>query len=186
VGWLTSNPSPCTRCARIDTIAKGDLNFGDSVKPMGLPESTAIRLRTQLGCLPTILAGISEDSLDRRPLPEKWSARENLAHLARYHEMFLERIERIRREDRPLLARYVAEDDPKWPQWAAVPVGELLTRLRALRAQMLELVQQLSDAELSRTAVHSRFGEMTLVEWLEFFLLHEAHHLLVVMQRARE
>ncbi len=78
------------------------------------------------------------------------------------------------------------KDDPKWPQWAAMPASELLTRLRALRARMLELVQQLSDAELSRTAVHARFGEMTLVQWLEFFLLHEAHHLLVVMQRVRE
>src|SRR5260370_41930353 len=71
-----SNPSPCTR---IDTIAKGDLNFDDSVKPMGLPESTAIRLRTQLDCLPTILAGISEGALDRRPLSENGSSRENLA-----------------------------------------------------------------------------------------------------------
>jgi len=156
------------------------------VKSMGLPESTAIRLRTQLDCLPAILAGVSEGALDRRPNPEKWSARENLAHLARYHEMFLKRIARIRSEDRPLLARYVAEDDPKWPLWAALPVSEVLTRLRALRAEMLELVEQLPDKDLSRTALHSRFGEMTLAQWLEFFLLHEAHHLFVVMQRVRE
>ncbi len=153
---------------------------------MGLPESTAIRLRTQLDCLPAILAGVSEESLNRRPNPEKWSARENLAHLARYHEMFLERIERIRNEDRPLLARYAAENDPEWLRWAAMPLGEVLARLRALRVELLERVQKLSKAELSRSAVHSRFGEMTLVQWLEFFLLHEAHHLLVVMQRARE
>ena len=100
--------------------------------------------------------------------------------------MFLRRIARIRSEDRPLLARYVAEDDPKWPQWAALPANEVLTRLRALRAEMLELVEHLSDRELSRTALHSRFGEMTLAQWLEFFLLHEAHHLFVVMQRVRE
>jgi len=106
--------------------------------------------------------------------------------LARYHEMFLRRIARIRSEDRPLLARYVAEDDPKWPQWAALPVSEVVTRLRALRAEMLELVEHLSDRELSRTALHLRFGEMTLAQWLEFFLLHEAHHLFVVMQRVRE
>lgn len=153
---------------------------------MGLPDATAIRLKTQLDCLPIILAGVSEDSLNRRPKPEKWSARENLAHLARYQEMFLERIARIRREDRPLLARYVAEDDPQWPHWMAMPAGELLERLQTLRAEMIQRVQLLSDAELSRTAVHPRFGEMTLVQWLEFFLLHEAHHLLAVLQRARE
>ncbi len=153
---------------------------------MGMLESTAIRLRTQLDCLPAILAGVSEESLNRRPNPEKWSARENLAHLARYHEIFLERIERIRNEDRPLLERYAAENDPRWPTWAAMPLGEVLARLRALRVELLERVQKLSEAELSRSAVHSRFGEMTLLQWLEFFLLHEAHHLLVVMQRARE
>lgn len=153
---------------------------------MTLPEPTATRLKTQLDCLPIILAGIPEESLNRRPHPDKWSARENLAHLARYHEMFLERIERIRKEDRPPLPRYAAEEDANWPQWADVPVSEVLTRLRALRIEMLAVVGKLSDDELSRTAVHARFGEMTLIQWLEFFLLHEAHHLLVVMQRARE
>jgi hypothetical protein len=153
---------------------------------MNLPEPTATRLRTQLDCLPIILAGVSDAALNRRPNPDKWSARENLAHLARYHEMFMERIERIRKEDRLQLARYAAESDPEWPAWAALPASEVLTRLRGLRAQMLALVEKLSTAEMSRTAVHPRFGEMGLVQWLEFFLLHEAHHLLVVMQRARE
>lgn len=153
---------------------------------MPLPEPTAARLKTQLDCLPIILTGVSDEALNRRPNPGKWSARENLAHLARYHEMFMERIERIRREERPQLARYAPESDPEWPQWMALPASEVLTRLRALRAQMIERVEKLSAAELSRTAVHSRFGEMTLVQWLEFFLLHEAHHLLTVMQRGRE
>ncbi len=153
---------------------------------MNLPEPTATRLKTQLDCLPIILAGVSEDTLNRRPNPDKWSARENLAHLARYHEMFLQRIERIRKEQNPELARYAAENDPEWPRWMALPVNEVLARLRSLRAEMLALVEKLSPAELSRTAIHSRFGEMTLIQWLEFFLLHEGHHLLVVMQRARE
>jgi uncharacterized damage-inducible protein DinB len=153
---------------------------------MNLPEATATRLKTQLDCLHIILARVSEEAINRRPHPDKWSARENLAHLARYHEMFMERIERIRKEDCPALTRYSAENDPGWLEWTTLPVNEVLAGLRALRAQMLKLVEKLSEAELSRTAVHSRFGEMTLIEWLEFFLLHEAHHLLAVMQRARE
>jgi uncharacterized damage-inducible protein DinB len=153
---------------------------------MNLPEPTASRLKAQLDCLTIILAGVSDEALERRPQPDKWSARENLAHLARYHEMFLERIERIRRENRPQLARYAAENDPDWLEWATLPLNEVLTGLRTLRTELVALVEKLSAAELSRTAVHSRFGEMTLVQWLEFFLLHEAHHLLVVMQRARE
>ncbi|MGI8742599.1 MAG: DinB family protein [Bryobacteraceae bacterium] len=134
----------------------------------------------------TILYGVSDDALERRPVAGKWSARENIAHLARYHEIFLQRIERIRTEDNPRLERYRAEEDSEWAQWACKPAGEVLKALQALRLETVGVVEKLSDPELTRTAIHSRFGAMTLVQWLEFFLLHEAHHLFVAMQRARE
>lgn len=153
---------------------------------MSLPAPTMLRLRTQLECLPLLVAGTGEGALERRPAPEKWSARENLAHLARYHEIFLDRIERILCEDGPLIERYRAEDDPEWPRWVAVSSRELLAALHELRSEMIEGVNSLRDEDLSRTGRHSRFGEMTLVQWIEFFLLHEAHHLFVVMQRVRE
>jgi hypothetical protein len=31
--------------------------------------------------------------------------------------------------------------------------------------------------------IHPLFGEMSLALWVEFFLLHEAHHLYIVMTR---
>ena len=151
----------------------------------GVPETTIARLKCQLDCLPILLDGASSEALDRRPKPGKWSARENLAHLARYEEMFLDRIQRIRSEDRPALPRYRAEDDPRWPQWLAMPTEDILSRLHSLRVELVGAVERLSAAEFSRVGVHSLFGEMTLTEWLEFFLLHEAHHLLAILQRVR-
>jgi hypothetical protein len=146
----------------------------------------AVRLQTQLDCLPAILAGVPLDVLDRRPTPDKWSAKENLAHLGRYHEVFRERIARILKEDRPAFTRYLAEEDPQWRPWAAKSSDSVLSELRALRAQIISLFDGLSDAELLRTGVHPRFGEMTVLQWMEFFLLHEGHHLYTAMQRARE
>jgi uncharacterized damage-inducible protein DinB len=152
-----------------------------------LPRHTvAVRLKTQLDCLPTILAGVPHDALERRPAADQWSAKENLAHLARYHQVFRERINRILKEDRPVFTRYRAEEDPEWPAWAAKSSGAVLGELHALRSQLISVFDGLSDAELLRTGVHPRFGEMTVLQWMEFFLLHEAHHLYTVMQRARE
>lgn len=148
--------------------------------------TVAVRLQSQLNCLPTILAGVSRDALERRPATDKWSAKDNLAHLARYHEVFRERIDRILTEDRPVFTRYRAEEDPRWPPWAAKSSDAILAELRTLRSQIIALFDGLSDVELLRTGVHPRFGEMTLLQWMEFFLLHEAHHLYTVMQRARE
>jgi uncharacterized damage-inducible protein DinB len=151
-----------------------------------IPATTASRLKNQLDCLPILLQGLKDGALDNQPVPGKWSARQNLAHLARYHQIFLERVERILAEDRPALRRYAAEEDAGWPPWTTLPAGEVLSRLARLRAQLVERVDGLSSDELARTGVHSRFGEMTLVEWLEFFLLHEGHHLMLVLQRSRQ
>ncbi len=97
----------------------------------------------------------------------------------------LERLARIGAEDRPPLPAYRAETDPEWPRWLALPPDEVLARLRALRAQLVALVRPLGPHDLARTGLHSRLGPMTVEEWLEFFLVHEAHHLYVAMKRAR-
>ena len=78
-----------------------------------------------------------------------------------------------------------AEEDPEWPAWAALSTDEVLERLRALRLELTAAVSALSDQELARTGVHPTLGEMPLELWIEFFLLHEAHHLYVVLKRAR-
>jgi len=153
---------------------------------VSIPATTASRLKNQLDCLPILLQGLKEGALENSPAGGKWSARENLAHLARYHQIFSGRLDRILREDRPAISRYAAEEDAAWPLWATLPSGEVLSRLAALRAELMERVEGLSNSELARTGVHSRLGEMTIVEWLEFFLLHEAHHLMLVLQRSRQ
>ena len=109
---------------------------------MALPESTWLRLKTQLDCLPTLLAAIDEHSLERRRLPGKWSARENLAHLARYQNVFLSRLDRIRTEDCPTLPAYRAENDPEWALWVNRPAGEILDNLRTHRAELIRRFEQ--------------------------------------------
>jgi uncharacterized damage-inducible protein DinB len=152
---------------------------------MPLSPSTAARLATQLECLPALLDGVGADALRARTRSGKWSVHENLAHLARHHAIVLERVRRIRAEDRPALDRYAAENDVEWPSWAALGTDEVLDRLRTLRRELTAAVTSLSDDDLARVGVHPAMGEMPLGLWIEFFLLHEAHHLYLVLKRAR-
>jgi hypothetical protein len=153
---------------------------------VAIPASLLARLETQLEALDLILARATPAGLDARPRPGEWSARENLAHLARHHAVFLDRLRRLVTEDRPALGRYRAEDDPEWASWQTLPPGELLTRLRALRAELVAIVRSLSPADSARTGVHPTFGEMDVAGWLGFFLLHEAHHLYTALVRVGE
>jgi DinB superfamily len=76
-----------------------------------LARSTLLRLETQVEAMHLLLSGAAPDAIMARPASGQWSAHENLAHLARYHEVFLERVHRILDENAPQLGRYRAEED---------------------------------------------------------------------------
>jgi uncharacterized damage-inducible protein DinB len=148
-----------------------------------LSPSTLLRLETQLNVIPLLLAGATPEAVMTRPSSGQWSAHENLAHLARHQAVFLERLRRILSEPAPQLGRYLAEEDPDWPEWSRLSIDAVLGRHAAVRAEFIHLCHGLSQADTSRVGIHPLFGEMSLARWLEFFLLHEAHHLYVAMTR---
>jgi uncharacterized damage-inducible protein DinB len=155
---------------------------------MATPECARLqRCETQLqDFLAVALKGVSVDTLSKNVVPGKWSAHENLAHLARYHQIFLQRIDRILAEQAPEFPRYRAEDDPEWPAWTSLPTPQLFVRISSMRAKLMARLRSLSKEDFQRTGIHPKFGEMSLALWLEFFLVHEAHHLYVVLQLVRE
>ena len=141
------------------------------------------RCQTQLrGFLDQALSGIAIDVILQPPASGKWSANEHLAHLARYHEVFLERVDRMIKEDKPVFTRYRAEEDPEWERWRRLAYKEVAAELAAGRERLITRLKALSDADYERIGVHSKFGEMPLALWLEFFLVHEGHHLYAVLQ----
>ncbi|MGC2697619.1 MAG: DinB family protein [Candidatus Angelobacter sp.] len=144
------------------------------------------RCETQLrDFLAAALNGVSEDALSVKAVPGKWSAHEQLAHLARYHQIFLQRIDRILTEQAPQFPRYRAEDDPDWASWSGLPTQQVLVRLSAMRSKLMARLRSLSEEDFKKTGVHPKFGVMDLSLWLEFFLVHEAHHLYVMLQLVR-
>jgi uncharacterized damage-inducible protein DinB len=151
-----------------------------------IPPSLVARLETQLDALDAVLAGATAEALEARPRADEWSARENLAHLARHAHVFLERLRRIVDEDRPRLGRYRAEEDPEWPAWQRLPLTDVVSRLRDVRRRLLAWVRDLTPEAAARIGLHPTFGEMAIARWLEFFLVHEAHHLYVAMVRLGE
>jgi uncharacterized damage-inducible protein DinB len=150
-----------------------------------VPESIRARLDHQLDALTLVLRD-SVGRLHERSASGKWSAHEHLAHMARVQAVLLERLDAILSEERPPLARYRAENDGEWPQWAALPTEVALARLRADRDALRRKVDGLSEAALARVGIHPAFGPLSIPEWLDFFLLHEAHHLYQVLIRVAE
>lgn len=149
-------------------------------------ENLARHLELQLHSWRAALGGADDDALDRRPSPDKWSAREHLAHVGRMHEIYADRIAAILGSRAPELPPYRAEDDPKWSRWREMPAPEILERAARLREELASRLRLLSETDLDRIGVHGRLGPLPLSLWLHLFLVHEAHHLYQILKLVRE
>lgn len=137
----------------------------------------AARLQHQHHAIREIIGDLPDTLLRLEVNPGKWSAHANIAHLTAYQPVFIDRLERMSRECSPAFDRYVAGDDPLFPACLDRSTASLLDQLAADRARIITTLEAGGEAFLAGTATHPRFGLLTVKDWTEFFLLHEAHHL---------
>jgi len=138
-------------------------------------------LAAQQGAIHTLAGSRSEPELRVQPQPGKWSALQHVAHLARMHDIYLARVRRILTEEAPALPAYRAEQDDEGGGWEGLALAKILSRLHDRRAELVARLRDLSDEQWERVGRHSTFGPLTLAEWIEFFLVHEGHHLYTVL-----
>src|SRR5580658_9790648 len=98
------------------------------------------RLKTQHQAIEPILINVSDSRMLTRPQPGKWNIHDNVAHLAKYQPVFIDRVDRILLEDEPLFGRYKAEDDPEFETYRMWDMGTLIKQLIADRKKIYALV----------------------------------------------
>lgn len=150
--------------------------------------STAInsRLKHQYKAINGIIAPLSKERINYHPAPGKWSIHDNITHLAKYQPLFLKRMNQVMNEDSPVFERYRAEDDPEFEIWRTWDTNKLLEYIAADREKIYEFADKLSAHQLKRIGIHKKFGNLTIEMWMEFFLLHEAHHIFTIFQLATD
>ena len=140
------------------------------------------KLKTQYHEIDELLAELPLEKVWKRPGSNKWSILENLAHLARYQEVFLQRLLLILSQENPELDRYKAENDPTFPSWQKLSQEEVLKKLKRSRLDLVDFFESLPVNEWERLGTHPVLGALSIQDWLRFFLLHENHHLYAIFK----
>jgi len=143
------------------------------------------RLNTQHLAIKELIKNLDEEFINRRPNTGKWSIQENLVHIVSYHQIFLQRMNKIIKSDNPYFDRYKSENDANFNKLQKLISGELLIHLEEERKKVTDFIFKLNKSELQRPGTHQKFGVMNVVEWIEFFLLHEAHHIYTIFKLSR-
>jgi hypothetical protein len=151
---------------------------------MLIPSSVASRLQYQHKSLLDLVDGLSDEQIRMQVDTGKWSIFENIVHLQTYQHTFIIRVRRMLDEQNPPFDRYTAEADPLFHDNCGKSSREIIQDLLTTRKEMAAGILSFSEIDLKKTGVHPVYGKMDLVQWMNFFLLHEAHHLFTIFKMA--
>jgi uncharacterized damage-inducible protein DinB len=153
---------------------------------MSLPLSISTGLQYQHLSLNNLIEGLTNEQIRRQIIVGKWSVFENIVHLQTYQHTFIQRLKRILLEDNPIFPRYTPEADPLFHDNCSNSTQAALQDMLLYRNEILTIVASLKESDLNKTGSNPTFGKMNLLQWLNFFLLHEAHHHFTIFKLVAE
>jgi HPt (histidine-containing phosphotransfer) domain-containing protein len=144
----------------------------------------ANRLENQLHSLQQILSDINNKRTKLRENADKWNIHEIVAHLLAYQQMYTDRVIQTLEEEVPFFVKYDAATDSDYEYYKTSDLEHLVSQLISERQKLTKLIGSLTDEQLNRIAMHKKYGSHNVLQWTEFFLLHEAHHIYRIFQLA--
>lgn len=153
---------------------------------MHISSSISTRLQYQHKSLVDIIDGLTEEQARRQIIAGKWSIFENIVHLQTYQHTFIKRIQQVLTGETPFFPRYTAEADPLFLDNCEKSIREIMQDMLTTRKEIASGILSFKETDLVKTGIHPAYGEMNIVQWLNFFLLHEGHHLFTIFKLAAE
>jgi hypothetical protein len=136
-----------------------------------LLRATPQTLRSEMGPL-------EPDILRWRPAPDKWCVNEIIGHLIDSdRRAFVGRIQTMIAQDRPVLEAWDVNVVAVSRRDVERDTFELISELEVLREDHAKLVEELTPAQLVRSAIHPRAGEFQVIDFVQEWPYHDRNHL---------
>ncbi len=153
---------------------------------MHLPSHISTRLQYQHKNLVDIIDGLTEEQVRHQVIPGKWSIFQQIVHLQTYQHTFIGRVKEILKGHVPVFERYTAETDPEFLINCGKSFREVMQDMITTRKEMANEMLHFSESDFGKKGMHPLFGELNLQQWINFFLLHEGHHLFAILKLTGE
>jgi hypothetical protein len=126
--------------------------------------------------LAALVNGITTDTLTRRPVPDKWSIAEILAHLAESEMVFAYRLRLVLGNSGTEIQAF---DQNVWHDNAGylnADVPNALKLFETLRASNTALLKSLKKEQWNHYGMHQERGKETVTRIVEMFAGHDVNH----------
>ena len=118
---------------------------------------------------------ITDEELDARPGPGKWTVREIVHHLADSEITAAIRLRRLLAEERPHIQGYDQDEFARRLHYDR-PHETSLELFKSVRASTAELLERMEPADWLREGTHSESGRYTVETWLSIYAAHAHRH----------
>lgn len=122
------------------------------------------------------VSGRTDEELDARPAPHKWTAREIVHHLADSEMTAAIRLRLLIATPNPQIVGYDQEEFARKLHYDERPVEASLDAFNAARRTTAEILERLTPAEWLREGTHTEHGAYTVERWLEIYSVHAHRH----------
>ena len=122
------------------------------------------------------LVGATDEQLDARPAPGKWTAREVVHHLADSELTAATRLRLLVATDHPQIVGYDQETFARRLFYDR-PIAASLDAFKTARRSTAEILERMTEADWARAAgTHTEHGPFTADRWLELTAAHAHAH----------
>ena len=137
------------------------------------PQTALAALASAPAELAATMAGLSKEQLTASPEPGGWTLREAAAHLLDAQGLLAGRVEKILAEEHPSL-----EGAATWAEVGgeSLTAAEVLEQYRRSREATVARLEAIAPQDWLRTAWHTEFGRVTLLQQASYFAKHERDH----------
>lgn len=123
------------------------------------------------------VSGRTDEELDARPAPGKWTAREIVHHLADSEMTAAVRLRLLVATSNPQIVGYDQEEFAKNLYYAKRPTEASLDLFNAARRTTAEILNRLTPAQWLREGTHTEErGAYSVERWLEIYSDHAHKH----------
>ncbi|HRF58678.1 MAG TPA: DinB family protein [Fimbriimonadaceae bacterium] len=127
--------------------------------------------------LERMVALIPASRWDERPDPERFSAREVLAHIADYEPIYLSRMQTAFETNGGAVIAFDPDELAASHRYHESDPAEMLKRIREDRAIMVGWLQGLDADDFKKSYVHPLYGTVSIREAAEDLAAHDLYHL---------
>ncbi|PWT79722.1 MAG: hypothetical protein C5B44_06435 [Acidobacteria bacterium] len=131
------------------------------------------------------LDGFPKDQLSSHPLPNKWSAKEIVHHLADSESTSAIRLRLLLVEEHPIIHGYDQDLFASRLRYNERDLAPSMDAFRAARETTMQIIKLMTESDWQREGEHSESGRYTAEDWLRIYAAH-AHNHAAQIRRLRE